>query len=301
MKFLQTAVEGILALVPGQRQTCETCALTKSAKTINRNAPQRTKKPLQRVYTDFWGPFGVPTPDGARYILTFTDDYTRRSWIYLTRTRTELYERFQQWQVTAERQSNEKLQAIRCDNAGEYKALAKTLEQDDGVAVEFTTSYTPEQNGVAERLNRTLTTKIRAMLTEAGLPQWLWGEAAYTACYLHNRTPRYYPGYHVATPKEMWTGKKPDLGHLRVFGCVAYAQLAREQRHNKLDSTSIRGIFVGYTLTTHQYRVYNPENGTIERYSTVRFDEERKAGTLLDPSGNIPPWTEAGDTQDQDT
>ena len=169
------------------------------------------------------------------------------------------------------------------------------------MAVEFTTSYTPEQNGVAERLNRTLTTKIRAMLTEAGLPQWLWGEAAYTACYLHNRTPRYYPGYHVATPKEMWTGKKPDLGHLRVFGCVAYAQLAREQRHNKLDSTSIRGIFVGYTLITRQYRVYNPENGTIERYSTVRFDEERKAGTLLDPSGNIPPWTEAGDTQGQDT
>ena len=58
---------------------------------------------------------------------------------------------------------------------------------------------------------------------------------------------------------------------------------------------------MGYTLTTRQYRVYNPENGTIERYSTVRFDEERKAGTLLDPSGNIPPWTEAGDTQGQDT
>jgi hypothetical protein len=72
--------------------------------------------------------------------------------------------------VTAERQSNEKLQAIRCDNAGEYKALAKTLERKDGMTVEFTTSYTPEQNGVAERLNRTLTTKIRAMLMEAGLP-----------------------------------------------------------------------------------------------------------------------------------
>jgi hypothetical protein len=168
------------------------------------------------------------------------------------------------------------------------------------VTVEFTTSYTPEQNGVAERLNRTLTTKIRAMLTEVGLPQWLWGEAAYTACYLHNRTPRYYPGYHVATPKKVWTGKKPDLGHLKVFGCVAYAQLAREQRHSKLNSTPIRGIFVGYTLTTRQYRVYNPEDGTIERYSTVRFDDERKGGTLLDPSGNLPPWTEAGDTQDRD-
>ena len=77
--------------------------------------------------------------------------------------------------MTAERQSNEKLQTIRCDNVGEYKALAKTLVRNDGVAVEFTTSYTPEPNGVAERLNRTLTIKIGAMLTEAGLPQWLWG------------------------------------------------------------------------------------------------------------------------------
>ena len=93
MRLLQTNVEGIAALVPGRR-TCETCALTKSAKTINRDASERTTRPLQLVYTDFWGPFDVPIPSGARYMLTFTDDYTRRSWIYLIRTHTELYERF---------------------------------------------------------------------------------------------------------------------------------------------------------------------------------------------------------------
>jgi hypothetical protein len=82
--------------------------------------------------------------------------------------------------------------------------------------------------GVAERLNRTLITKVRAMLAEADLPQWLWGEAAYTACYLHNRTPRHYGGDHFMTPKEMRTVRNPDLGHLRVFGCVAFAQLAPE-------------------------------------------------------------------------
>ena len=131
MKLFRTAVGGIPALVPSpdQRQAYETCALTKSAKTINRNPSERTTRPLQRVHTDFWGPFGIPTPDGERYILTFTDDYMRQSWIYLTRTRTELYKRFRQWQMTAERQSNEKLQAIRCDNAGEYKASATRLDQ----------------------------------------------------------------------------------------------------------------------------------------------------------------------------
>lgn len=91
------------------------------------------------------------------------------------------------------------------------------------MAVEFTTPYTPEQNVVAERPNRTLTTKARAMLAETDLPQWLWGDAAYAACYLQNRTPRYYDDNRVAALKEMWTGKRPDLSHLSIFGCVAYA------------------------------------------------------------------------------
>jgi hypothetical protein len=280
MKLLETTVTGVTGLAAGMRQPCEACALSKSVRVLNKEAPERTKKRLQRVYTDFWGPFIIPTPSGARYILTFTDDFTRKSWIYLVKARTELYEKFSEWQIRVERQCNEKLQRIRCDNAREYQALARDLQQRNGVIVEFTTPYTPEQNGVAERLNRTLTTKIRAMLSDSGVPIELWGEAAYTACYLYNRTARDYSDKH-ATPEEMWTGEKPDISHLRVFGCVVYAQLAKEQR-GKLNSTSIRGIFAGYTPTSRQYRVYNPTRKTVERYSTVYFEEMRKGGTLAD-------------------
>ena len=117
------------------------------------------------------------------------------------------------------------------------------------------------------------------MLLGADLPVDLWGEAAYTACYLHNRTARHY-GDRTSTPEEMWTGTKPSLDHLQVFGCVAYAQLAKEQR-GKLDPTSIRGIFVGYTPTSRQYRVYDPKTKMVGRCSTVHFDEETSGGTLL--------------------
>ena len=157
-------------------------------------------------------------------MLTFTDDYSRKSWIYLTRTRTEIYDRSQEWQLMVERETGDKLQAMRADNAREYQTLAAKLRRENGVSVEFTTPYTPEQNGVSERLNRTLTTKIRAMLLGARLPTELWGEAAHCACYLSNRTPRKYgDSASSSTPEEKWTGKQPDLGHLRVFGCVAYA------------------------------------------------------------------------------
>ena len=149
--------------------------------------------------------------------------------------------------------------------------------------VKFITLYTLEQNRVVKRLNQSLTTRIKAMLIGAGLPITLWGEAAHTACYLGNRTPRQYDGA-VSTPEEIWTGTKPDLGHLRTFGCVAYAQLAKEQR-GKLDPTSMRGVFIGYTPTSRQYRIYDPKTGGVGRYSTVRFDETRKGGTLITGQG----------------
>src|SRR5882757_3172215 len=102
-------------------------------------------------------------------MLMFIDDYTRKSWVYLTKTRTKLYEKFQEWQTEVERQSREVLKAIRCDNAREYQALS-TLLRLSGIILKPTTPYTPEQNSVTERLNRTLITKVRSMLVGAKLP-----------------------------------------------------------------------------------------------------------------------------------
>jgi GAG-pre-integrase domain len=94
MRLLGKAVEGVPELTQKSGGTCETCALNKSVQKTSRIAPEAQAKRLGRVYSDFWGPFNTPTPSGARYMLTFTDDYTRKVWIYLTQARTELYERF---------------------------------------------------------------------------------------------------------------------------------------------------------------------------------------------------------------
>ena len=161
-------------------------------------------------------------------MLTFIDDFTRKSWIYLVRAHKELYEKFNEWQLEVERQSSEKLQAIRYDNVGEYQALAIDLQQRNRVTSEFTTSYTLEQNSVAKQLNRTLVMKIRVMLVGAKLLVDLQGEVAYTTYYLHNRTTRYYSQV-VVTLEEMQIGKKPDLTYLRVFRYITYTQLVKEQ------------------------------------------------------------------------
>jgi hypothetical protein len=103
MDLLSQTVTGVTKITTKPQEPCETCALSKSVRSVNKDMPERAKKALGRIHTDFWGPFATLTPSGARYILTFTDDYTRKSWVYLTRARTELYEKFREWQTEVER------------------------------------------------------------------------------------------------------------------------------------------------------------------------------------------------------
>jgi hypothetical protein len=150
---------------------CDPCAQAKHLRIINKTAPTRVKEKLGRVSTDFWGPYYIPTLNGERYMLTFTDHYSRKSWVYLVKERTELRTLFMQWRAYTELQSGEKLKILRCDNAKEFKSLGAELKE--GVAMEDTVHYTPEQNGIAERLNRMLITLARVMIIDAGVPQKL--------------------------------------------------------------------------------------------------------------------------------
>jgi hypothetical protein len=139
--------------------------------------------------------------------------------------------------------------------------------------------HTPSQNGVVERLNRTLITKTRAMLVAAELPSQLWGEAVHVACYLKNLTP-IGTDAGLKSPEELWTGRSLDLSHLRTFGCVAFVHIPTAKR-GKLDKTSFKGVFVRYSQTVRQYRILNPLDMTVKRYSSVEFDERQKGGLLL--------------------
>jgi hypothetical protein len=120
---------------------------------------------------------------------------------------------FMKFKTHNELKSGHKIMAVRFDNAGENKTLGKELSML-GVAVEYTTAYTPSQNGVAKRLNRTLVGMAKAMLLASGLPQKFWGFAIETACYIRNRLPI---SYRKMTLEEAFTGKKPDISQSASF------------------------------------------------------------------------------------
>ena len=128
----------------------------------------------------------------------------------------------------------------------------------------------PQQNGVAERKNRVIAEIARCMLNEKNMPRCFWADVVFTAVYLINRSPT--TSVHIITPEEAWSGRKPDLSHLRIFGCVCYVHIPSELR-SKLDAKSEKCVFVGYSLEQKGYRCYNPITKELRVSRDVVFDE----------------------------
>ena len=139
--------------------------------------------------------------------------------------------------------------------------------KDEGIARHRTVRDTPQQNGVAERMNQTLLERARCMLSNAGLPRRFWAEAVSTSCFLINRGP--HTGIHLKTPYEVWFGKPADYSNLRAFGCTVYYHV----NEGKLEPRAKRGVFVGYGEGVKGYRIWSsPENRVILSRNVV-FDE----------------------------
>ena len=170
-----------------------------------------------------------------------------------------------------EKSTGHALKCLRTDNGGEYTSLEfKTYLAKEGIRHELTVPKTPEQNGTAERMNRTLVESVRSMLADSKLPHRFWAEALSTAVYLRNRSPtKVLQGI---TPIEAWTGKKPDVSSLRIFGCTAYAHVPKDERQ-KLDSKARKCFFLGYGTDTKGYRLYDPSRARIIHSRDVLFNE----------------------------
>jgi hypothetical protein len=142
----------------------------------------------------------------------------------------------------------------------------------EGIRRELTVHYNPQQNGLAERKNKAIVGAARDMLHDQGLPLFLWAEACYTVVYLQNRIPHRAVG--SMTPEEAFSGKKPEVGHFRIFGCITYSYVPSEKR-TKLEPMAERGIFVGYSETSKAFCIYLPSLRKTFLRRDVRFEEDR--------------------------
>jgi hypothetical protein len=252
-------------------EICEECVKSKQHRgSFSKDAVSKTKSTLEVVYSDVCGPMQVDSYGGNKYFVSFIDDFSRKMWTYLLNKKSEVLGIFKKFKLLVERQSGNKLKTLRTDGGGEYVShdFADFCESE-GIIHEVIPPYTPQQNGSAERRNRTIMNMVRCMLKGKNLPKELWGEAVSTATYTLNMCPT--KRLNGVTPEEIWSGNKPNVSHMRVFGSLAYKHVL-DQLRKKLDDKSTMMILVGYH-PTGGYKLYDPVNKCIVISRDVVIDE----------------------------
>ena len=261
---------------------CDACTKGKATRVpIRKHRHVRAKRKFELVHTDVMGPFPVNSRGGARYLVTFVDDFSGYVWVEFLERKSDVFDKVREFVVkhsTSQCKVNGvvwgcDLKYLRSDNGGEYRnhrltRFCKTM----GITQQFSEPYTPEQNGRAERMNRTLLEMVKSNLKHANLGHEFWAHTFQTAAYLRNRCLS-RTANKVKTPYELLHGEKPDLSHVRVFGCVCYVYVHPEKR-KKMDDNTITCRLVGYE--PNGYRVWNmATNKIFVTREVVRFDEDR--------------------------
>ncbi|KAI5314494.1 hypothetical protein L3X38_043670 [Prunus dulcis] len=224
---------------------CQKCAIGKSHReAFGKEKIWRASLPLELVHSDVCGPMQTTSIGGNKYFLTFIDDCTRMCWVYFMQFKSEVFNIFKKFKAMVELQSGYKLKKLRSDRGGEYTS-AEFLQfcEEIGLERQLTVAYSPQQNEVAERKNRTIVEMSKIMMKGKKLPYKFWGEAVNTAVYIQNRCPT--KALDNVTPFEVFSGRKPGVKHLRVFGSICFCHVPN-QLMSKLEDAAVKCIFVGY-------------------------------------------------------
>ncbi|CAI7796705.1 unnamed protein product [Closterium sp. NIES-53] len=211
--------------------SCPTCLETKFTKFPFSSSTGPAKAPLALVHMDVVGPTRALSLSGSRYFLTIVDDHTRAVWVYPLKTKGEVAAAvLKEWMPRAQRESGHKVKVIRTDNGGEFIGadFEKVLKRK-GIQHQLTVPYNPQQNGVAERFNRTLQEGARTLLGRAGLPDPFWVTALRQVVVVKNQVLATV-GDKQWVPYTKWYGSAPAVNMLRTYGCMVVFHVPKEKR-----------------------------------------------------------------------
>eukprot|EP00253_Pinus_taeda_P035760 PITA_35760 len=227
----------------------------------------------------------TPSLADSQYFLIFIDDFTRKTWVYFLKNKSEVFEKFRNFKALVENQSGLHIKVLRPNRGGEY--ISKEFlwfYRENGIHKKFTARYTQQQNGVAERKNRTIMDMARSMLKAKHLPNDYCAEAVNCAAYILNRCPRKAVMNKVS--EEAWSGRKQGVTHMKVFGCVAYAHIP-DQLRRKLDSKGEKCVFIGYSEESKAHWLYISSTKKFFVSRDVQFIEEEAWDGSIEKTVNV--------------
>ncbi|KAG7594092.1 Integrase catalytic core [Arabidopsis thaliana x Arabidopsis arenosa] len=249
----------------------EACILGKHCKSVFPKSNTIYENCFDLVHSDVWTSPCL-SRENQKYFVTFIDEKSKYTWLTLLPSKDRVLEAFTNFQNYVTNHYNAKIKIFRSDNGGEYTSHAfKQHLAKHGIIHQTSCPYTPQQNGVAERKNRHLMEVARSMMFHTNVPKRFWSDAVVLACYLINRIPTKI--LQDSSPFEVLNKNKPSINHLRVFGCVFFV-LIGEQR-SKLDPKSVKGMFIGYSITQKGYKCYIPETKKVLVSRDVKFVESK--------------------------
>jgi hypothetical protein len=273
LRVLREMVTGVPHFSSEHHELCKGCSLGKYTKTSLPRSDSREAGILDLKNSDVCGPMSLTSLTGSLYYVVFIDDFSQKSWIVFMKTKGQVFIWFQEFKALVENQIGMKIRVLSSDNGGKY--TSKELMDfcaGEGIRRELTVPYNLQQNGFVERKNRAIVGASRATLHHLGLPFFLWVEAFYTKFYLQNKSP--HKAVRSMIPEEAFFGKKPEVGHLHIFGYITFSYVPYEKR-TKLDPMIERGIFVGYSETLKAFHIYLPSLRKTVLRRDVRFEEDR--------------------------
>ncbi|KAI3707111.1 hypothetical protein L6452_25336 [Arctium lappa] len=277
-------VRGLPSKVFSCDDHCVACLKGKQHKTSHKTKEINSiSSCLQLLHLDLFGPTNVMSIGKKSYCLVIVDDYSRFTWVYFLRTKDETSGLIKSFILRIENQTNQKVKVIRSDNGTEFKNFdLNTFCEEKGIERQYSAPRTPQQNGVAERRNRTLIEAARSLLADSKLPITFWAEAVNTACYVQNRVLVVKPKN--KTPYELLNKRKPFIGFFKPFGCPCTI-LNTKSHLGKFDSKADDGFLVGYSSQSKAYRVFNTSSRIIEESDNVKCNENTP-----NPIGTGPQW-----------
>ncbi|KAI3772432.1 hypothetical protein L6452_03618 [Arctium lappa] len=257
---------------------CSACEKGKQTKaSFKSKQVSSVTSPLQLLHMDLFGPVNIQSIAGKKYTLVIVDEFSRYTWVIFLRCKSDTPEELISFVKKMEVLNNLTVRSIRSDHGTEFKnSSLNNFFENKGISHNFSSVRTPQQNGVAERRNRTIIEAARSMLSDSHLPTQFWAEAVNTACFTQNRSliiKRF-----GKTAYELFVGRKPSISFLHIFGCQCFILNNRDQL-GKFDPKADDGIFLGYSSISKAYRVFNKRRQTVEETIHVTFDETRSANS----------------------
>jgi hypothetical protein len=261
---------------------CDACQQAKSHQLPYTRSDSKSSSPLELIFSDVWGP-AIESVGRYRYYVSFIDDFSKFTWIYLIKHKSDVFHKFQDFQAMVERQFNKKILAVQSDWGGEYERLNSFFTKI-GIMHHVSCPRTHQQNGAAERKHRHIVEVGLSLLSYASMPLKYWDEAFIVAVHLINRLPSRV--IHFTTPLERLSNQKPDYSSMRTFGCACWPHL-RPYNSHKLQFRSKQCIFLGYSVLHKGFKCLDVASGRIYVSRDVIFDETVYPFSHLNPNDGV--------------